>query len=311
MESAQSLKTRLKSIKNIGKITKAMELVAATKMRKSQEIALASRPYAYTALDILARVSAKETNLPELLRKREVKKTAFVILTSDKGLAGSFNSAVTRLFEKYIRENNINTKDPKYSFIAIGKKSAGYLQSRGMNVVEKFIRVGDFTSPEQTNPISDFISKGYLKKEWDEVFLFSTYFKSALKQEVLVRKIFPVELPAIRRAIEEITPKTGKYANLITHSESSDAKVDDYLIEPSAKIALKKLAEHLIRMQFYHLILETNASEHAARRVAMKNAFDNAEELSENLNLVFNKSRQSNITREIIEIVSSIESLNK
>jgi len=311
MESAQSIKTRLKSIKNIGKITKAMELVAATKMRKSQEIALASRPYAYTALDILARISGKEAHLPDLLKKRTVKKTAFVILTSDKGLAGSFNSSVIRLFERYVRDKGIDTKDSRYSFIAIGKKSAGYLQSRSLNVVEKFVRVGDFTTPAQTNPISDFISKGYIKKDWDEVLLFSTYFKSALKQEVLVRKIFPVEISSIRQAIEEITPKTGKYANLVGENNAPTSKVDEYLIEPSAKTALKKLAEHLIRMQFYHLILETNASEHAARRIAMKNAFDNAEELSGNLNLVYNKSRQANITREIIEIVSSIESLNK
>ncbi len=313
MESAQSIKSRLKSIKNIGQITKAMELVAATKMRKSQEVALASRAYAYTALDILARISLQETDLPKLLQKRkERRKSAFVLLTSDKGLAGSFNNSVIRLFEKYIKEQNININDENYSFIAVGKKAMAHFQNKGIKIKEKFIRVEDFTTPEQTNPISDFISKGYLEKEWDEVILFSTYFKSALKQEVLARKIFPIEMSSIKKIIEEIIPKTGRFANLIKEGGISlrAEKVDEYLIEPSPKLALEALADHLVKMQFYHLILETNASEHAARRLAMQNASDNAKELSDSLNLLYNKSRQANITKEITEIVSSIESLN-
>jgi len=311
MESTQSIKRRLKSIKNIGQITKAMELVAATKMRKSQEIALASRGYAYTALDLLARISGQETKLPELLRPRKVEKTAFVILTSDKGLAGSFNSSVIRLLERFIKNKNINIKDEKFSFVAIGKKAISYLQNKGIKITEKFIRAGDFTTPEQTNLISDFISKGYLEKKWDEVLLFSTYFMSALKQEVLVRKLFPIELSSIKKTIEEIIPKTGKYADLAREGKNSFSsnKIDQYLIEPSRKLALEALAKHLIRMQFYHLILETNASEHSARRMAMRNASDSAEELSGSLNLLYNKARQTNITREITEIVSGMESI--
>ncbi|MDP2741286.1 MAG: F0F1 ATP synthase subunit gamma, partial [bacterium] len=141
MESTQSIKRRLKSIKNIGQITKAMELVAATKMRKSQEIALASRAYAYTALDILARISSQETKLPKLLLKRisqpAEKRIAYVLLTSDKGLAGSFNNSIIRLFEKYIKEQNIDIKNEKYSFIAIGKKSIAHLQNKGIKIKEK------------------------------------------------------------------------------------------------------------------------------------------------------------------------------
>ena len=310
MESPQSIKRRLKSINNIGQITKAMELVAATKMRKSQEIAILSRPYAYAALELLANISVQESKLPDLLQKRKIEKTVFILVTSDKGLAGSFNGAVIRSFEKYIRDFDINPKDPKYSIIAIGKKALTYAQSRGLNVVEKFVRVGDYTSPNQTNPISDFISNGYLNKNWDLAIVFSTYFKTALKQEVLSRMLFPVVLSSIKKTIEEIFPKTGKFANL-TSNNGAMIRIDDYIIEPSPKKILEKLALHLIRMKFYHLILETNASEHAARRVAMKSASDNAKELFTDLSLIYNKSRQANITKEISEIVSSIESLNK
>ncbi len=309
MESPQSIKRRLKSINNIGQITKAMELVAATKMRKSQEIAILSRPYAYAALELLANISVQEAKLPKLLQKRKIEKTVFVLVTSDKGLAGSFNSGVVRAFEKYIKDFDINLKDPKYSIITIGKKALTYTQNRGLNVVEKFIRVGDYTTPGQTNPISDYISNGYLKKDWDQAIIFSTYFKTALKQEVLSRMIFPVSLPSIKKTIEEIFPKTGKFADLALHNGAM-VRIDNYKIEPSPLKILERLSLHLTRMKFYHLILETNASEHAARRVAMKNASDNAKELFTDLSLIYNKSRQANITKEITEIVSSIESLN-
>jgi F-type H+-transporting ATPase subunit gamma len=314
MESVQSIKRRLKSINNIGQITKAMELVAATKMRKSQEIALNSRAYSYAALDLLARLSGQEGKLPALLKERKAQKKALVLVTSDKGLAGSFNSAVIRLFEKYLKEHpslRSGQANGDVSFIAVGKKAAAYLQQRGFKTKEKFFRVGDFTTPEQTNPISDFLAQGYIKKEWDEVLLFSTYFQSALKQQVLARKIFPVKISFVKEILKEIVPQTGKFSNLREKftSEKSD-KVDEYLIEPAPEKVLDLLVNHLVRMQFYHLILETNASEHAARRMAMKAASDNAKDLFTELTIVFNKSRQAGITKEITEIVSGIESAN-
>jgi F-type H+-transporting ATPase subunit gamma len=248
--------------------------------------------------------------LPKLLQKRKAEKTVFILVTSDKGLAGSFNSAIIRLFERYVKDFNINLKDPKYSVIVIGKKALTYAQSRGLNVVEKFVRVGDYTTPDQTNPISDYISNGYLNKNWDLAIVFSTYFKTALKQEVLSQVMLPISLESIKKTIDEIFPKTGKFAELALQNKPT-IKIDNYKIEPSPKKVLEQLAVYLIRMKFYHLILETNASEHAARRVAMKNASDNAKELFTDLSLVYNKSRQANITKEITEIVSSIESLNK
>lgn len=311
MESVQSIKRRLKSINNIGQITKAMELVAATKMRKSQEIALNSRAYSYAALDLLARLSGQEGKLPALLKTRKAQKRALVLVTSDKGLAGSFNSAVIRMFEKYLKEHKIDNKNEDIAFVAIGKKAAAYLQQRGFKTKEKFFRVGDFTTSEQTNPISDFLAQGYIKKEWDEVLLFSTYFQSALKQQVLARKIFPVKISFVKEILKEIVPQTGKFSNLREKFASEKTeKVDEYLIEPAPEKVLDLLVNHLVRMQFYHLILETNASEHAARRMAMKAASDNAKDLFTELTIVFNKSRQAGITKEITEIVSGIESAN-
>ncbi len=312
MESAQNLKRRMKSVKNIGQITKAMELVAATKMRRSQELALNSRPYAYTAIEILATLSNLDrVALPELLRGREVRKTAFLMVTSDKGLAGSFNSSVIRKFEKYVKENTVDLRDPRYVFIAIGQKSRSYFERRVPAVAASFIRVGDYMRPEEVAPISDYLIKGYREGVFDEVVLFSTVFVTALRQEVFVRQILPVSFEKIRESFALLVPESGKYSQYIDTATLEDGRAREYLIEPSAGEILEELAAQLLMTRIYHAILEANASEHSARRVAMKNASENAAELSENLTVEYNKSRQAAITREIIEVTSGAQSFGQ
>lgn len=314
MESTQNLKKRIKSIGNIKKITKAMELVAATKMRKSQEIALASRPYAFAALDLLAHLSLiNKKELPLLMEKRKVKKTLFVLIASDKGLAGAFNSSLFKKFEQFLIKNNQKYTDEK-SFVAIGEKSFSYLVKKNYSVIKKFTNVGDYVTPEQIKPLTDFLVQGYVNKDWDKVIVFSTNFRSALKQEALTREVLPITFEFIQETVKEIIPDKGKFAELLKEQNISfvpDRKnSQDYLIEPSAKEVLEDLAKHLFFMQVYHLILEANASEHAARRMAMKTASDNASDLGSALNLQYNKSRQGAITNQIIEIIAGAESLS-
>ncbi len=310
MESVQNLKKRIKSIGNIKKITKAMELVAATKMRKSQEIALASRPYALAALDLLANVSLLKTKLPELFSQRKVKKALFVLVASDKGLAGAFNSSIFRKFEQYI----IQGLPLDNVFVAVGEKAFNYLSRKKFNVIKKFTNVGDFITSEQVQPLVDFLIDGYLEKKWDKVVIFSNHFKSALKQEPMMREILPISFESITETVKEIIPTTGKFSELIKEQNlnfvTDKSKIRDYLIEPSPEIVLEDLAKHLLFMQMYHIILEANASEHAARRMAMKTASDNASDLSETLNLQYNKSRQAGITNQIIEISAGAEALS-
>lgn len=315
MESLQHLKRRLKGVQNINQITKAMELVAATKMRRSQEIALASRPYALTALEFLANLSLlEEVSMPPLLTKRAVKRTAIVVVTSDKGLAGSFNSAVFRSFEKFVARAAVNLRDPAYTFIAVGQKAATYLEKRTASLKKKFTRVSDFTTIAEVIPLAETLISGYLRGTWDRVLVFSTHFKTALRQEVTLREILPVDFEILKATAREIVPETGRFAELIKEDKDfffgeGSRRSKDYLIEPSAEAVLEDLARHLVLMQIYHFILETNASEHAARRIAMKNASDNAAELAAGLTLKYNKSRQAMITREIIEITAGAEAL--
>lgn len=322
MESPQNVKKRLRSVNNINKITKAMEMVAATKMRKSQEIALTSRPYAFAALDFLATVSSLDQKLPELFEKRDVKTVLFVLVSSDKGLAGAFNSSVFKKFEQHMSRQG---RDPAEAgkvatwekeerfYVAVGEKAYNYLIKKGYNVAKKFIAVGDYTTTEQVHPITEFLVKGYVEKKWDRVVIVSTHFRSALKQEAHVRRILPIDFDHLKDTVQQIIPERGKFADLIKEHQISfvpdKAKLKEYLIEPSAGEVLQNLAEHLFFIQFYHLILEANASEHSARRMAMKTASDNASDLGEALNLQYNKSRQSKITTEIAEISAGAEAL--
>ncbi len=319
MESLQRIKQRISGIQNIGKITKAMELVAATKMRRSQEIALNSRPYAFTALDLLGTLSKLDgVVLPPVLEKRKVKHTAIALITSDKGLAGSFNSAVIRKFEKFLKSEKIDPSSAKasegnsrYLFIAVGQKASRYLARRTPSLERSFTRVGDYTTLQETKPISDHLTNGYINGAWDEVIMFSSHFRSALRQEVLARKIFPIDVSVLRETMNELIPETGKFSEFRSLLSPQSSILTDYLIEPSPAELLANLVPHLVEMQLYHLILEANASEHAARRMAMKSASDNASELASRLALVYNKARQAGITRELVEITAGAEAINQ
>ncbi len=320
-----------------------MELVAATKMRRSQEIALASRPYAFVALDLLASLTLMEKSakleLPELLKQRRVKKVLFVLVASDKGLAGAFNSSVFKKFEQHMERDKEKYKNEEKSYVAVGEKAFQYLSKKLSPVVKttglkKFTQVGDFTTLEQVQPLTDFIVQGYLDKSWDRVVVISTHFRSALKQEPHVRRILPIDFDHIKETVQELIPQTGKFAELIKEQGLSFApgenrvhpvksaqsgvpiktgqfnRAREYLIEPSPEKVLERLTKHLFFMQMYHIILEANASEHAVRRMAMKTASDNAGDLGQALNLQYNKSRQSAITNQIIEIIAGAESLS-
>lgn len=310
MESLQSIKQRIRGVKNINQITKAMEMVAATKMRRSQEVALGARAYAFAALDLLASIARMDgVALPPLLEKRSVAKRAVVLVVSDKGLAGSFNSAVIREFEKFLRAEKVDLRDPNIRVIAVGQKAAAYLERRTDEIEARFVRVGDFTTPEETQPLARLLIEGYLAGRWDSVTVFSTHFRSALRQEVLRRHILPVDFENIRQTAQELVPEEGRYSE--TRTASAALPPAEYMVEPSREAVLADLAEHLVAMEIYHLILEANASEHAARRMAMKSASDNAEELAGELTLAYNKSRQAAITKEIIEITAGAESIQQ
>lgn len=312
MSSTQEIKRRIKAVTNTGQITKAMEMVSATKMRKSQEVALISRPYAIQVLRLLGELGERTAYKPEIMKARAINKTAIVLVTSDKGLAGAFNTNVFRTFDKKIRQE-INDQS-KYTFIAVGKKAEDFLKREGFSLVQSFKNFGDYIEVEQVKPLTELLIQGFLKKQWDRVIVISTHFRSTLRQDVLVREILPVKAERVTETIREIVPEHGRFAGFgLLEEEIFGAEHHfgnyQYLIEPNPKSVLDELAPQLVEIELYDLILEANASEHSARMVAMKNASENALELKDELSLDYNKLRQAGITREITEIVGGAEAL--
>ena len=308
MESIQGIKNRSKAVRNVGQITKAMEIVAATKMRRAQEVALNSRPYALKTFELLERLSLESKVSSPLMEVRPLEKTLLVIVASDKGLTGAFNAQVTRTADKLLEEN----EGQNLICLTIGKKANKYALRKKIEVAHDFYGIGDYTTPEEVTPISNLIVDGFLDKKWDQVITISTNFISALKQEPLIRQILPIDIEKIRQTVKDIVPEHGRYADLEKdeiEKHLSQSKEIEYIFEPTPEEAIKAVIPHLVKMQIYHLILEANASEHSARRVAMKNASENAEEILEKLTLVYNKARQASITNELIEITSTQNAL--
>lgn len=304
MESLQSLNRRRKAVRNIGSITKAMEVVAAIKMRKSEETTLGSRPYAFKVLDLLEKLGRISGVENVFTKASPSAKTLVVLITSDRGLIGAFNTQVLRSFENFIASGGGD-----YIFAAVGKKAGSHLSKRGHEVIKNFYGFGDFVKLEEISPLSDFAMEGFLSGQWGRVVAVSMHFRSALKQETLIREILPLDFRNIRKTILDIIPEHGRFAELRRAGDLPAGRQVDYIFEPSPEKLMKNLMPHLLRMKIYHLVLEANTSEHAARYVAMKSASDNAEDLSEKLLIQFNNARQAAITGEMVEMSATQSAL--
>ncbi|MEK7552120.1 MAG: ATP synthase F1 subunit gamma [Patescibacteria group bacterium] len=315
MASSRQLKNRIRSTKNIGQITKAMEAVSAVKMRKSELVALRSRPFSFAALDILQNTLSKidlgELHENPFLNQREIKKICLIVVTSDKGLAGAFNTNVLRKAQKFIDE----AKAP-VDVIAVGKKGKDYfgptkLGRAKATLIAEFLKAGDFTEAEETLPISNLIYELYNKGVYQEVLIIYTNFISALKQDVIIRKLIPFTLEAIRDVISNIIPREGKYSHIRNSFEEDKKSGSKYLLEPNVNEVLHDLLPFLIDIEVHTAILEANASEHSSRMIAMKNASQNAIDIANRLRITYNKTRQAQITKELIEITAGTEALSK
>ena len=304
MAVLRDLKRRIKSVRNTSQITKAMEVVSATKMRRSQGVALAGRPYALAALDILKNVSVRVREKPALLESRPVRHTLLLTCTSDKGLAGAFNVNTLRLAEHWIRD----FKKKSFSVAVVGKKAREYFLTRCVTPIKVFTGFGDYAKMEDTEPLARFILKGYEDRRWDRVLVCYTNFRTTLKQEARMVEVLPIHIDRIEETIKGITPEYGKYA--LPREAAETAHAYEYQFEPSPAKVFERLLPTLFSIQMHHIVLESNASEHSARMVAMKNASESAHDLMGALSIQYNKSRQSGITREIIEITSGVEALN-
>ncbi len=305
MAGARAIKSRIKSTKNIQQITKAMQAVSAVKMRKSEAMAISGRLYALYALNILKKIDKNtETDIKRLspLFNIDIQSTTecIVVISSDKGLAGAFNSNVIKKTDKLIAKSK-----NKVDIVAVGKKGRDYFARKGLSIVKSFEGAGDFGSIEEAREISDFVISLFTEKKYSKIDIVYTNFVSALKQEVVVRPLLPLHRETLEQVVANIIPETGKYSDLKT-SFKDDAL---YSLESSPEDIVHELVPKLVELEVYHSILEANASEHSARMVAMKNASENAKEMIVSLTIKYNKERQAQITKELIEITSGKNAL--
>jgi len=297
----KDIKAKIGATNRTHKVTRAMEAVSAVKMRKTQATAIAGRPYARAALSILARLagSADLAHHP-LTRTREVRHVALVILTSDKGLAGALNSGVIKAAEEALVAYPVAA----VTIYAYGRKGEEYFSRRDYRIAQAFENKKDIIELSLMEELSARISREFTDEAYDEVLVAYSNFKSTFEQVPAVRRLLPLAVADVARVVGEIMPEKGKWSE--PREIMSPAAYD---VEPDGTVIVDILAPKLVAVSLYHFLLESKASEHSARMVAMKNASDKSKEVAHDLTRLFNKIRQAAITREVSEIISGREAL--
>lgn len=302
MANLKSIKAKIISSKKMGTVTRAMEAVSAVKMRKSQERALSGRAYAAAALSVLERLSGTADLSRHPLMQDRAGKTAIVVITSDKGLAGSLNSGVIRAAERELAR--LNLAKGELLIYAFGRRGGDFFASRGYTMGLNKTNVSDDIPEREMRDIT----RGIMEHpEITKVFVVYQNFVSSFEQIPTVRQIVPVKPEIMREIVSGIRPARGKYSPSPT-AERVPAPAA-YTVEPDADAVLSVLLPKLLNIAVFHALLENKASEHSARMVAMKSATDKAKEMAQAFTRKFNKVRQAVITREVSEITSGIEAM--
>ena len=279
MPSTREIRRRIRSVKNVSQITRAMEMVSAAKMRRAQQRVLASRPYAERLRAVIGdlaslRIDAAELQTFPLLTQREIRRTAVILITPDKGLTGPMNANLIRRASRYI----LSEAGVPVEVVAAGKKGRDFMVRTRQDVVAEFIGLGDNVTLNDVRPIVQVAIDDFVAGKVDAVYAVFSRFVNTLVQRPEVLQILPIQRPE----------GVGTYT--------------DYIFEPDPSIVLTALLPRFIEIQVYQALLESIASEHSARMVAMRSATDNANELVSSLTLSYNKARQAQITREVSEI---------
>ena len=303
MAGTKEIKRRIKSVKNTKKITKAMELVAASKMKRAVASALASRLYAEYSWEILTSIAKNVEKITHPFfnardKKNDKENILLVLITSNRGLCGAYNAQVIKKSLSILHDINVD-------IVTIGKKGDVAMRRINQNVPASFFELPDNISLSDVTPISQLIINEYSLEHYDKVLIVYTDFISAFTQKPNIRQILPISKTDLKELIEdlEVLPlPRGRTSKLVEQKA-------DYLFEGDKDKFIGTLAEKITRMQIYQMLLESNASEQSSRMVAMKNANEASGEMIDDLTLVFNKARQSNITREISEISAGMVSV--
>lgn len=293
MPSLKDIRARIDSTKNTQQITKAMKLVSAAKLRKAQHNITNMRPYALTLRKMISDLAVSNNiSHPLMEKKAEVKSVLLVVISSDRGLCGAFNSNVNKYVEGYLKNNK--NKYNKIDVIFVGRKANDYFARRGVKPIDYITKLDRDISYELASRISQRLMKSYLESEYEEIRVIYNEFKSAISQNVVAETILPVDVEL----------------STFSKTENAGAYSKDYIYETAPKEILEELLKKHFDLQIYRSMSESVASEHGARMTAMENATNNARDMINGLTLTYNKLRQEKITKELIEIVSGAEALN-
>lgn len=288
----KEIRRKIGSVNNIWKLTSALETLSALRMKKAQKIALLSSPFAQKIAEILRKVDSvlAEKNLI-FLKERKIKKNLVAVITSDRGFCGSFNQNVLKLAEREIQE--LKKRKEGVQVFPIGKNGVSFFRKKGYKVELSFSGAGDFGELEEIKPISDFLVRAFTENKFQRIWLVYTSFISFFSLKPKKIQLLPLNRTDLEDFLRE---------------ESEDNK-SDFLIEPSQDLLVQEIIPQLVEYLIYQCILESNASEHSSRMLAMKNASDNAKKKVDWLRLDYNKARQEQITLEVCEISSTKEVL--
>ncbi|MEX0783674.1 MAG: ATP synthase F1 subunit gamma [Dehalococcoidia bacterium] len=292
MPTIRQLKRRITSVKNSAKITNALQLVAASKMRRAQDRAGQARPYAEKLRVVLAGLATAEGSADEaahpLLESRPVQNVAVLHITPDRGLCGGLNSNLNRAAGTFVAMQH----EP-VSVVAVGKKGRDFFTRAHVHITAEFTELGDYPTQADTLGIARVIMDDYLAGEIDRVYISFPEAVSTAVQRPVMRQLLPIEPPQLEGA------------------DAAGSFVQGYIFEPSPEVVLQRLLPRYIEMQIYEAVLQNAASFQSAQMVAMKNATDNANEITRELTLTYNKARQEQITKELLDIVGGAAALEK
>jgi len=300
VSSIREIRRHIRSVRNISKVTRAMQMVAASKMRRAQEQVLSTRPYSQKAWELLTHLSCLGTRTDEeehpLLHARPVHAVGLIVMTADKGLCGGFNHNLLRVATEHLQAQTTPVK-----VITVGRKGRDFLLRTRVDLAAEFTGISALPSLLDVLPIARTVMDDYLNGVYDEVRLVYTEFVNTLSQKPVIRTLLPITV-----ACSWDQQVAG------AHSRSDGrVTIPEYIYEPDPRSVLAEILPRFTELQIYQAILESIASEHSARMVAMRNATENANELLGSLTLSYNRARQSAITKEILDIVGGAEALSE
>jgi len=299
--SLRDLRQKIKGIKATRQVTKAMELVSASKMRRAIQNTMQLRRYSLTAWEILTRVATLSGDPHPALTERPVKNVLVILFTSDRGLAGNLNAQVTRMVTSYLKGLKEIPTYESVSFVAIGRKGQQFLARTGQKVVAAFPALSVQPTFRNILPVARIALDGFKDGTYDHVVVLYSDFVSALLQQPGAKVLLPLSKSDLKEMIDGLLP-THQAAEI---KEETDGPKAQYQFEPSPEQVLDTILPQITELQIYQALLEATASEHSARMLAMRNATDNASEIIDDLTLTYNQTRQANITGELAELSAS------